>query len=162
FTATVTNTSLGSTGAPTGSVQFVVDGVNFGVPVALVGATSTTSTATSGATATLSVSGSPHTVTANYANADGNFINSNASLNPGQTVTIASTTTALVSSSNPSVFGQSVTFTATLTDVSPGSAAQPTGTVQFVVDGVNFGPAVAAAGASSNTSTATSQPTTTL
>jgi hypothetical protein len=162
FTATVTDTSAGSIAQPTGSVQFVVDGVNFGSPVPLAGASSNSSSATSQATATLPVTGSPHSVTANYVNADGNFVNSTGSLAGGQTVTIASTTTAVVSSSNPSVFGQPVTFTATITDISPGSTAQPTGSVQFVVDGVNFGTPVTLTGASSTSSTATSQATATL
>ena len=162
FTATVTDSSAGSTAQPTGSVQFVVDGVNFGSPVALTGASSNSSTATSAATATLSVAGSPHSVTANYVNADGNFSNSTGSLTPGQTVTAASTSTAVVSSSNPSAFGQSVTFTATVTDISAGSTAQPAGSVQFVVDGVNFGSPVTLVGASSTSSTATSAATATL
>src|SRR5579864_1328950 len=162
FTATVTDTSAGSTAQPTGSVQFVVDGVNFGAPVALAGASSTSSTATSGATATLSVAGSPHSVTANYVNADGNFINSNGAVAGGQTINLAITNTAVLSSSNPSVFGESVTFTATVVDVSAGSTAQPTGAVQFVVDGVNFGSPVTLTGASSNSSTATSGATATL
>src|SRR5262249_28404396 len=38
------------------------------------------------------------------------------------TLTPAATTTAIASSSNPSGFGQPVTFTATVTDSSPGSA----------------------------------------
>ena len=42
----------------------------------------------------------------------------------------ADTTTALTSSVNPSKFGQSVTFTATVTAVAPGSGT-PTGTVTF-------------------------------
>jgi len=160
FTATVTDTSSGSTAQPTGSVQFVVDGVNFGSPVALTGATSTTSTATSQATASLSVTGSPHSVTANYVNADGNFSNSTGALSAGQTVTAASTSTGVTS--NPSVFGQSISFTATVTDTSSGSTAQPTGSVQFVVDSVNFGSPVALTGATSTTSTATSQATASL
>jgi predicted outer membrane repeat protein len=45
------------------------------------------------------------------------------------------TTTGLVSSLNPSGFGQSVTFTATVT----GSGATPTGTVTFNVDGSSIG-----------------------
>ena len=162
FTATVTDTSAGSTAQPTGSVQFLVDGAPFGVPVALTGASSTSSTATSQATATLSVTGSPHTVVAVYTNADGNFTSGSGSLSPGQTVTPAITNTAVISSANPSAFGQSVTFTATVTDISPGSVAQPTGTVQFVVDGAPFGTPVTLTGASSNSSTATSQATATL
>ena len=47
------------------------------------------------------------------------------------------TTTALTASPNPSVFGQSVTFTATVAAV--GSAAIPTGSVQFVDGTTNLG-----------------------
>jgi hypothetical protein len=49
----------------------------------------------------------------------------------------AGTTTTVTGSPNPSIYGQSVTFTAT---VSPTSGnATPTGTIQFQVDGANFG-----------------------
>ena len=47
-----------------------------------------------------------------------------------QTVNKASTTTTVVSSANPSVTGQSVTYTATVAAVSPG-AGTPTGLVTF-------------------------------
>jgi hypothetical protein len=50
----------------------------------------------------------------------------------------AMTTTNVSSSANPSVYGQSVVFTATVSPVSPGGSAL-TGTVQFQVDGTNFG-----------------------
>jgi hypothetical protein len=160
FTATVTDSSAGSTAVPTGAVQFVVDGVNFGSPVTLAGASSNSGTATSGATATLSVGGSPHTITANYVNADGDFNNSTGSLAGGQTVTPATTSTAVVSSLNPSVFGQSVSFTATITNTSTSPA--PTGAVQFVVDSVNFGGPVPVTPGGGNTSTATSQVTAAL
>src|SRR5262249_37307258 len=45
-----------------------------------------------------------------------------------QTVTPAATTATVTSSPNPAVFGQAVTFTATVNVVAPG-AATPTGTV---------------------------------
>ncbi len=51
--------------------------------------------------------------------------------------TTEATTTALASSANPSVYGQPVTFTATVT------GSTPTGTVQFKVGGVNRGVPVA-------------------
>jgi hypothetical protein len=162
FTATITDSSAGSTAAPAGTVQFVVDGVNFGAPVDLAAAGSNSSTAASQATASLSVAGSPHTVTANYVNADGNFSNSGSSLIGGQVVNPAVTLTAVESSSNPSVFGQSVTFTASVIDSSLGSTAPPTGAVQFVVDGINFGAPVTLTAESSNISTATSQATASL
>ncbi|HWS90299.1 MAG TPA: choice-of-anchor Q domain-containing protein [Pyrinomonadaceae bacterium] len=50
------------------------------------------------------------------------------------------TATAVSSSANPSVVGQSVTFTATVTSPAGGT---PTGTVQFKVDDVNLGSPVA-------------------
>jgi hypothetical protein len=55
----------------------------------------------------------------------------------------AATRTVVVSSANPSVYGQKVTFKATVSNASGGSTAVPTGTVQFIVDGSNFGDPVA-------------------
>lgn len=49
---------------------------------------------------------------------------------------LTNTTTSVSSSDNPSVYGQSVTFTATVTSNPPNA---PTGTVQFKIDGGNFG-----------------------
>lgn len=57
-----------------------------------------------------------------------------ASVKVGQdTVTLG-----LLSSANPSVFGQGVSFTATVAAASPGSGT-PSGTVQFAVDGSDLG-----------------------
>jgi hypothetical protein len=57
---------------------------------------------------------------------------------------IVSTTAVLSSSANPSVFGQAVTFT---TKVCPSSGTTPpTGTVQFKLEGINFGSAVTLSG----------------
>ncbi len=70
FTATVSNSN--TTPIPTGSVQFVIDGASYGLPVSL----------NSSGKATISLNtmtyGS-HTVTANEINADGNFANSSGS-----------------------------------------------------------------------------------
>jgi YDG domain-containing protein/Big-like domain-containing protein len=123
FTATVKNTQTSP--IPTGSVQFVIDGVNFGSPVGLVAGVASISSGT------LAVN--THTVQANFVNADGNFSNGNGSLSGGQVVNKASTTTSVISSANPSVLNQSVTFTATVTVVAPGSGSPtaPTGSVTF-------------------------------
>ncbi len=51
---------------------------------------------------------------------------------------------SVISSAPTSTYGQSITFTATLTP--PSGGATPTGTVQFVVDSLNFGSAVALVG----------------
>jgi hypothetical protein len=87
------------------------------------------------AVSSLPISTTPYVIQVTY-NGDTNYAANSAgsTLNPGQTVTQAPTTTTVTSSSNPSVFGQSVTFTAT---VSPApSIATPDGTVSWTVDGV--------------------------
>jgi hypothetical protein len=124
----------------------------------LAPSTSTASTCTSTVTAT-NIGTSPHTITGTY---PADAVHSTSSDNTASlTVTQAATSTAVTSSANPSVTGQSVTFTTTVTN-SSGSAAPPTGTVQFVVDGVNFGTPVTLSPAGSNSSSATSQSTSTL
>jgi hypothetical protein len=52
-------------------------------------------------------------------------------------VTLNPTTTAIMSSPNPSTLGQSVTFTATVTSTSPGT---PSGTVTFFASAASIGP----------------------
>ena len=76
-----------------------------------------------------------HTITVSYGG-DANFNGASTALtgNP-QAVVKANTTSSASSSQNPSVFGQPVTFTATLAAVAPGSGA-PTGSVTFL-DGGN-------------------------
>jgi subtilase family protein/Big-like domain-containing protein/fervidolysin-like protein len=142
FTATVTP----NPGA-TGTIQFKIDGVDFGAPVALAGGS-----ATSGSASSLAVGN--HTITAIYSGGSG--FNGSTSPNFTQVVNKADSLSTVGSSVNPSVAGQSVTFTATVTAVAPGSGT-PTGTVQFKIDGVDFGAPVALAGGS-----ATSGSTTTL
>ena len=134
FLATVSNTTSGSGIVPTGSVQFIIDGSKYGSPVKLDfnGQAGITDTA-------LHVSGSPHTVTVNYLNSDGDFQDSNGSLTGGQTVTPASTSTAVSSSPDPSVYGQAVTFLATVSNTTSGSGIVPTGSVQFIIDGSKYG-----------------------
>jgi uncharacterized repeat protein (TIGR01451 family) len=119
FTATVVPTT--GVGTPTGTVTFFDNGVALGAPVALAGGSAgfTTSTLAAGS----------HPITATY-NGDPNFDGSTSALLT-QVVAKASTTTALISSLNPSIFGQSVTFTATVTVVAPGTGI-PTGSVNFL------------------------------
>ena len=91
-------------------------------------------------TSSLSVAGSPHSITAVYDGDSTYEISLSSVLSQG--VDPASTTTSLTSSLNPSAFGQSVIFTATVTTTLPGSGI-PTGTVQWNVDGVGSGSPVA-------------------
>ena len=78
-----------------------------------------------------------HTITASYSG-DTNFTGSSGSVL--QIVNKASTTTAVSASNNPSVFGQSVTFTATVGITSPG-AGTPSGTVTFSDGSTSLGTA---------------------
>ena len=75
-------------------------------------------------------------------------------------VATVNTTTTVASSANPSTFGQAVTFTATVTPAS--GAIKPTGSVQFKIDGADFGTPVSVTPGSGNTSVATSSSTSTL
>jgi hypothetical protein len=114
FTATVT----GSGGTPTGTVTFKDGATNLGT-VALNGSGTATFT-----TSALSVG--THAMTADYSG-DANFAAGTGTLAGGQVVNPAGSSTTLASSLNPSVFGQAVTFTATVT----ASGGTPTGAVTF-------------------------------
>jgi hypothetical protein len=125
FTATVAAVAPGA-GTPTGTVTFKDGLTSLGSSVLNGSAQATLSTA--------GLSVGSHSITAVYSG-DPNFNGSTAST-LRQDVNKANTTTTLVNSTNPSVFGQSVTFTATVTAVAPG-AGTPTGTVTFF-DGVTL------------------------
>ena len=92
--------------------------------------------------ATISVSFGPanYLLRADYRGGDGNDL---------VLTVLAGTATVVTASSNPSAYGQSVTFTATVTPVSGGGE---TGTVQFKIDGSIVGGPVALSG---NTATYT-------
>ena len=125
FTATVAASS--GSGTPTGMVDFLDGDTPLGFNALTAGeATFTTS----------SLTVATHSITVAYFG-DTNFI---TSISPivSQVVNQASTTTTLTASPNPIVFGQSVTFTATVAAVSPGSGT-PTGTVTFDDNGTPLG-----------------------
>jgi hypothetical protein len=129
FTATVALSGPG-VGTPTGSVTFTIDGSTAGT-AALISGKATF--------ATSSLSVGSHPITATY-RGDANFNGSAGKLTPNQTVNKASTTTAVASSVNPSVFGQTVKFTATVA-ISGTGAGTPTGMVTFTVNGSTAGTA---------------------
>lgn len=138
LTATVSATAPGS-GARTGTVGFF-DGATLLGSAAVNGSGQATLT-----TSTLAVGS--HAITAVY-NGDPNFTTSTS---PAHTHTVnpAATTAAVVSATNPSVWGQSVTFTATVSSAAPGT---PTGTVTFL-DGVTSLGTVALASGQASVST---------
>ncbi|MEU8828343.1 Ig-like domain repeat protein [Streptomyces sp. NPDC048636] len=119
-TATVTSVAPGA-GTPTGTVTFTFGDGTGSATATLTGGVATVSHAYPG------TSGSPYAINATY-NGDDTFTTSNGS--DTQTVNRAATTTAVVSSPDPTVTGQSTTITATVTSVAPG-AGTPTGTVTF-------------------------------
>ncbi|QPP09233.1 hypothetical protein G4Z16_25605 [Streptomyces bathyalis] len=120
FTATVSPAAPGA-GTPTGSVIFDFGDGNTSAPVPLVGGVATTSHTYT------TTAGSPFTLTATYGG-DSNFT---GSVGLGtHAVNQAATTTALTDVPDPSLVGEPVTFTATVSPVAPG-AGTPTGTVVF-------------------------------
>ncbi len=119
FTATVS--PFLASGIPSGTVTFTANGVPTSVALDAAGVASFSTTALPVGT---------NTITADYLG-DAVFLPSSGSVD--QVVNRAGTATALVSDINPSVFGQSVTFTAT---VSPGTA---TGTVEFFDNATSLG-----------------------
>ncbi len=119
FTAAVVAVPPGA--VPTGSVTFTDGAATLGV--APLDAAGTAAFTTSG----LAVGS--HAITATYAG-DG-VVGPGASSPLGLTRAPASTTTALASSSNPSVTGEDVAFTVTVAAVAPG-AGTPTGSVDLV------------------------------
>jgi hypothetical protein len=132
FTAVVSPTAPAG-GIPTGSMSFTEGSTTLVSSVLLAGGVATFST-------TALAVGS-HTITASYSG-DGNFQTSMGDDSSApQQVNVASSTVAVASSPNPSLHGQAVVFTATVSAAPPG-AGTPTGTVTF-----NEGSTVLAAGA---------------
>jgi hypothetical protein len=127
--ATVTDTT--GVGVPGGTVTFTSAGVSLGQ-----------GTVNASGVATIAAKFAPGSpaVVASYSG----DTNHSASSTTGQlTVQDASTTVAVTSSSDPSVFGTTVTFTIRVT----GNGGTPGGTVTLLSDGVSIGSATLSAGA---------------
>jgi hypothetical protein len=125
FTAAVSTTTAGA-GTPAGTITFAVDGVNQGGAINLHNGVATLSLP--------ALAGGAHTISATF---NGGVDFGNSAANTSYTVAADKTTASVVSSAATSVFSQSVTFTATIANTS--TAAVPTGSVQFQVDGINQG-----------------------
>ncbi len=123
FTATVSAVSPGA-GTPTGTVTFVDQTTNttLGSPALDGNGQATVQTS--------ALSVASHVITATY-NPNGFLASSSNSLT--QVVNQSQTTTSVSADNNPSVFGQAVTFSATITPVSPG-AGTVGGTADLVID----------------------------
>ena len=122
--------SLPQSGTRTGTVAFEDGGVAIaGCTAQVIGAAETATCATNALVAGV------HTITAVYSG-DGNFTTSTS---PPLTQTVVSaTTTTVASSANPSVFGQSIQYTATVA-----GGPTVTGTITFRDGGANIAGCVA-------------------
>jgi hypothetical protein len=126
FTAVVSVLPSGA-GIPAGSISFQ-DGTVVLSTVSLSSGQATFSTA--------SLSTGGHSLTAVYGGSSSFSSSTSAPL--AQNVSPDPTTTVIKTSVNPSVFGQALTFTATVSSAAPG-AGIPTGTVLFMDGGAALG-----------------------
>ncbi|HEY1785997.1 MAG TPA: Ig-like domain-containing protein, partial [Pirellulales bacterium] len=134
FTAVV-NPANGVTAAPSGTVQFWVDGIAVGSPVTL----SVVNGVDQATFSSSSLAAGAHVVTAVYSG-DTNFLTSNSTAVNENILNSASSSSSTTLGANPDPvpLGQSVTFSALVTP-GLGASATPTGTVEFEVDGVEVG-----------------------
>ncbi len=140
--ASVTDNDTGIVVTPTGNVNFTSS------QSGTFSSSGSCALSGSGATATCSVSYTPttfgggtHVITGSYGG-DATHLSIGGAFNLG--VQNPGTTTTVSSSSNPSTYGSSPTFTA---KVAPATGSTvPTGTVQFQIDGVSVGSQVAVSG----------------
>src|SRR5207244_4129722 len=98
------------------------------------GTLSTSAGVTTATFSTSSLTAGNHTIAASYAG-NGSFFASSATMTQTVTSSPTSTSTTVTSMANPSVFGQSVTFTATSSE---NGAGNPTGTVTFYDGGTSL------------------------
>ena len=130
FTATIT-ANLPGTGIPTGTVTFKDGSAVLGTGILDGSGNATFST--------LNLSVGDHSITAVYGG-DADFAGGRSPAIT-QAVNMDATTAGIASSVNPSVFGQPVTFTATVTSNAPGSGI-PTGVVAFMDGSTTIGTAM--------------------
>jgi hypothetical protein len=135
FTAAVSSAS----GTPTGTVKFLNGSANMGTAKLTGGVATLTTTFLGAAT---------KSITAVYVGST-SFSGSTSSV-LSQAVNPAPSTVTLTSSLNPSTFGQSVTFTATVSSAS----GTPTGTVKFLNRSASMGTAKLTGGTATLTTTA--------
>jgi len=147
FTAVVTPVAPGA-GNPTGTVVFTVNGATLGSPVALVGGTATSSSFAS-------LTPGTYTIRATFSG-DGNFVGSAGLLDQGtgQNVTKGATSTDLASGPDPAAYGDTVTFTATVSAVAP-ATGHPSGVVRFWEGSVLLGASSLAPAGGANSAQAT-------
>jgi sugar lactone lactonase YvrE len=126
FTATLP--AVGAGARPTGTVQFYIGTSAFGTPQTLVNGTASVTSAT------LPVGSS--SITAAYLGDDPNYV-AKTSVAVTQTVNKGSSTPSVIGTPNSTTFGDRVILTATI--LPAGAGVMPTGTIQFLDNGVAIG-----------------------
>jgi autotransporter-associated beta strand protein len=129
FTAIVTTSSVGS-GIPSGTVTFSDGTTALG--------TGTLDSSGRATFQTSSLAQGPHVITATYSGSTDFQISTSSALTQTVQTVQPATTITLSSSPNPAVFGQPVTFTATVTTTVSGLGT-PTGTVTFMEGNTTLG-----------------------
>lgn len=129
FTATVTATGTPPNG-PTGSVAFK-DGAT---TIACESGSTTFNAGSATCKYTMNTTGT-HLITAIYSNSDGNFTSGSSNI-VSQQVNLKPTSSSLVSSLNPSVYGNNVSFTDTVTSTAGGT---PAGSITFMDGATTLG-----------------------
>ena len=138
-TVTVAFTLTGANGAaPTGDVTVTASG----------GTETCVAAVAAGSCDITLLAGGDRTLTATYPG-DANY---NGDSDTESHSVRTATTTTVTTSDGSTVFGESVTFTATVAPVPPGTGT-PTGSVQFKADGVNLGAAVSLSGGTAQRTT---------
>lgn len=148
-TVTVTGDTTGAAGNPDGTVTFYdTDGTT------KLGSCTLSSGICTFTYSSLTVG--THTITASYGGSETGLGYQASSGTVSQTVDQDVASLALVSSVNPSVLGQPVTFTATATSSNGagGSGATPTGTVTFYDNGTQIGTGTLSSGVATLTTSA--------
>jgi hypothetical protein len=143
FTATDSPVAPGTLSPSTGTVQFKVDGAALGAPVAVSNGRAVSAPATLAAGA--------HAITAVYTDGSGRYVTSTGRLAGSENVQ-ASTSTALAASASSAAYGQPLTFTATVSNLS--NSAVPTGAVRFLDGTRALGSAVLSGGVATFTTSA--------
>jgi RHS repeat-associated protein len=134
FTANVTLVSSGK-GIPTGSVQFLVDGVAVGSPVLLLFGTASYTTS--------ALPAGQHDLSVQYTSDNGAFNPSTGELAGGLSITPGATAGTAVSLQSPgpaTVYGQTITLSALVSAVTPGLPI-PTGSIEFFDGAAEIGTA---------------------
>jgi hypothetical protein len=152
-TAVVTSANAGSGAlAPSGTVNFEMDGVSQGVGTLVAGSASGTSTNSSASfNMTVPNTAGSHEIVGVYSG-DTNYVTSTS---PQSTLSVSSVTPTVVLTPSTTTPPPGTNLTLSVTITPPGSGTPPTGTVTFTVDGTVVGSSPVTASSPSSTASLT-------